>query len=464
MTTPPGRDLAGLITWLGQNEWPDRLNTVLWEHVDPVIQEFDLEAEQIGEVLGNDLAMALWSCAFEDFLTRRFGPDDENPIEVYLRRRGWKERAITRNYMGALQTSVMSLYEASDIVPGESFRARDLIRGGDPLLISERTATRTLQPWERIAARVLHEGPKMIIAGGVLPFTMEASQLLLAELGDAFTRPARRSRRRRPPLDGLEEWGGTDDNLRDAAPFFTAVWMFDALPRALGTNRPTLLNTEGDEVVFHNVVFPLAPNASRQEIARRLGKLRSLRQETPTFWNWIGEAPSKTAKSGNTAGLTWNVTMDDGTLVLGNVELTERTLSLSVNSAVRAERGKAMLTAALTSLVGSPLTEIQTLEQVRDAPGPKAEPSSEIPPNMQTELVHAILDKQYRATLDQPVSMLGDISPRAAARSARGRRNLAAWLKYIENQSRNRSDADDPLATYDFSWMWRELKVEELRK
>ena len=46
----------------------------------------------------------------------------------------------------------------SDIVPGTSFRARDLIRAGEPLLISERSATRSLKPWDRIAARVVQVG------------------------------------------------------------------------------------------------------------------------------------------------------------------------------------------------------------------------------------------------------------------------------------------------------------------
>jgi hypothetical protein len=59
--------------------------------------------------------------------------------------------------------------------------------------------------------------------------------------------------------------------------------------------------------------------------------------------------------------------------------------------------------------------------------------------------------------------MLGNMSPRAAARSAQGRQNLAAWLKYIENRSRNALDPNDSMATYDFTWLWRELKVEQLR-
>jgi hypothetical protein len=34
------------------------------------------------------------------------------------------------------------LYEVGDIVKDTSFRARDLVRGGNPVLISERSATR----------------------------------------------------------------------------------------------------------------------------------------------------------------------------------------------------------------------------------------------------------------------------------------------------------------------------------
>lgn len=39
----------------------------------------------------------------------------------------------------------MSIYEVSAIVPGEGLRARDLVRGGEPVLVTGRTATRTLK-------------------------------------------------------------------------------------------------------------------------------------------------------------------------------------------------------------------------------------------------------------------------------------------------------------------------------
>jgi hypothetical protein len=303
----------------------------------------------------------------------------------------------------------------------------------------------------------------MILAGGLLAFTLEASQALFAQLAKPGAPAVKRSRRVTPSLDGLDGWRGTDDELRQAAPLFTATWLFDVLPRGLGTGQPTLVNSEGDEVVFHTVTFPLASGVPQGEISRRLGKLSPLRQETPTFWNWIGPASSRAAKSPDAETVAWNVTMEDGSAVLGNIELKERALSLSVNSAARAERGKTMLAAGLADLVGAPLTEIKTIEQMKAAPPTKKQPDAEIPPEMQEQLVHAMLDKQYRALLDEPVPMLGNVSPRAATRSARGRRNVAAWLKHVENRSRNAPNPNNPMASYDFTWLWQELKLEQLR-
>ena len=395
MSAPSGHDLSDLIKWTARDEWRSRVDAVMAEHFAPAMHEFGLAFEQIDDALGGTWAMTLWGCAFEDFLTRRFGPDGENPVEAYLRRRGWKERALTRSYMAAMQTSVMSLYEVSDLVPGRSFRARDLIRSGEPVLVSEHTATRTLKSWDRIAARIVPQGPKMILAGGLLAFTLEASQSLFGQFRDRHAHAARGSRKAALSLDALDGWNGMDEDLRRAAPLFTTTWLFGVLPRVLGISQPTLFNSEGDEVMFHTVIFPFMSDTSQEEIARRLGDLRPLRQETPTFWNWIGQTSSGPAKSNDAKAVMWNVTMEDGSVVLGNVELKEGTVSLSVNSTARAERGQIMLANALGGHVGAPLTEIQTVEQMKAASHPINSPAAEIPPEAQTELVHAMLDKQY---------------------------------------------------------------------
>ena len=48
------------------------------------------------------------------------GSSERNVADEYLKRRGWKESAGARAYIRAQRTSVMSLYEVSDVVVGES--------------------------------------------------------------------------------------------------------------------------------------------------------------------------------------------------------------------------------------------------------------------------------------------------------------------------------------------------------
>jgi hypothetical protein len=142
------------------------------------------------------------------------------------------------------------------------------------------------------------------------------------------------------------------------------------------------------------------------------------------------------------------VTLGDGAVVLGNLELTGDAVSLSANSRARAERGQALLTPLLGGLVGAPLTEVQTVEQVR-ASRPEREPAAadEIPPDVRASVVHAAMDSHYRAVLDQPIDMLGGKTPRACARTRAGRERVAGWLKLLESQSRRGRDADDPMGS-----------------
>lgn len=126
--------------------------------------------------------------------------------------------------------------------------------------------------------------------------------------------------------------------------------------------------------------------------------------------------------------MAWGVTMLDGTLVLGNVELKGRALILAVTSAERATRGTALIADALAGLVGTPLTTIETVEQamadrIEGLTAP--EPESDISPEITAQLIHGMFDRQYRATLNEPVGMLGDVTPRAAAKTAPGRDRVA---------------------------------------
>jgi len=93
---------------------------------------------------------------------------------------------------------------------------------------------------------------------------------------------------------------------------------------------------------------------------------------------------------------------------------------------------------------------------------PPPEPSG-LSPEEERALVQQGLDDHYRRVLDEPIPALGGKSPRAAAKTAKGREKVAAWLKMLENHSARRP-AGDPMGEYDFGWMWQELGVEAFRR
>lgn len=181
--------LDGLMKWLRRDEWRDAFAEVLNHHLLPACSKANLAVEKLPSIIGEDWFMTLWGCAFEDFLSRDLD-DGRNFVDDYLKRRGWKEGASSKAYIAALRSSVMSLYEVSEVVPGESLLARDLVRAGEPVRVTEHSATRSLKQWDRIGARIVQVGRETMIGGGLLPFDRDASETVLG------TKRESRARRR----------------------------------------------------------------------------------------------------------------------------------------------------------------------------------------------------------------------------------------------------------------------------
>ena len=119
-------------------------------------------------------------------------------------------------------------------------------------------------------------------------------------------------------------------------------------------------------------------------------------------------------------------------------------------------------------MIGEPTLETETPEELlaRDEPTtehPAEDAEVPIDPDLKRKIIHDQLDEHYRQTLDKPLTMLDGMTPRQAAQAAASRDKVTAWLKYLENQSHHRRDRDDPLTTYDITWLWNELGIPERR-
>src|SRR4029453_5539374 len=97
------------------------------------------------------------------------------------------------------------------------------------------------------------------------------------------------------------------------------------------------------------------PGVTAERVRTAFASVPALRPESSTFWNWLAK-PGGRLKTGprRAKGQTPTPTMEDGSLVLGTLELKGRRLSLEANSVARAERGRALLEPVLAGLGGPP--------------------------------------------------------------------------------------------------------------
>ena len=462
-----GGSAAGLFEWSRRDPWRERMGTVIEKHLRKACETNGIDITELADAIG-EAAMVAMDCAFEDGFTVVW-PDGSNLAGDYLRRRGWKESALNRAYIEALRDSVMSLYEVSDVRPGESFLARDLVRGGDPIRVTERTATQMLVAWDILAARIVTVRGVTQMSGAVLPVERELAQAMLGIL--------RRTRKRAPAmvaetlaavdpaLRARIETEITDEEavLRVGAATITTLWLNDAIRRSFAP-PPQLANTDGEPLSLITLHYRLSPKATAGAIAGALANVSNVRaEENENRWTWFAPGQPR-RRSRQREGERDD---DSGRTIHGDILLKNNTLEVRVNSQARAERIRALLSPALAGLVKEPLLEHMTPEQAMAefgqgrASAPRSSDGAD--PIESRRVVHAMVDRHYRRTLEEPVQMLDGGSPRQAVRSAKGRAAVADWLKGLEQMNARLPD-DDPMRDYDFGWMWEELGIAELRR
>ena len=463
MMAPRG-NANGLIEWSRRDPWRERMGEIVERHIRRACDLNDIDIYDLPDVIGEH-AMVAMDCAFEDCCAVTW-KDGSNLANDYLKRRGWKETVINRAYVEALRDSVVSLYEVSDVRPGESLLARDLVRGGDPILVSERTATKTLVQWDVIATRIVTVRGVVQMTGAVLAVERDLADEMLALMRRTQTRAPEAAAEIADPefRTRLETELVNDEMLLSiAAPAITTLWLNDTIRRYLAPS-PELANSDGEKMEFMTLHYRLLPGITAANVAGALSGKPDIRDEEDGE-HWIWFAPEKPNRKGRKS--TQADGADTGRTIYGHLTLGPTKLEVMVNSEDRATRIRNILAPFLDGLVQPPLVERITPEQAMAAKGVVAAPATRslpegMSPEDMREAVRQVLDRQYRKVLGERVPMLGDKTPRQAVRSAKGRKAVANWLKGFE-QNTARLTADDPMHDYDFSWMWEELGITDLR-
>lgn len=431
-------DISGLMAFVNRDEdWQERLELVTARHLGPAILEYQLTYDEACDLLGDDWSDVIRAFALADFLSTRY--DDGNIVDLYLKRHGWRETGRNRAWLTGLRDSQLSLFEVSDVRPGVSMVLRDLVTGAEPITVHEQTATRTLRQWDRIAVRVLPEGDHHVITGAQLDFDSMAVHGLFLELRHALK------------LKEHAKIRISRKKLQRHAPLFSTAWLLAEIDHAANEAPLGYINSDGDEILFHDMLFPLQNGVTQEAVVGRLDGVTGFHRAGPDFWHWAAPPEDRGSKADDSISLDIRI---EGGVILGALELKDEMLFVTANSSRRAQEVEALVMAAAGDLLRPPVTETHTVEE--------AEADDDALDEIESEAMHVYLDQHYRETLDRPLPALGDKSPREAIRTAAGREQVVEWLKALEN--RTASMGDDPVAIYDFGWMWVELGLEGQRK
>ncbi len=461
-----GRDqaISNLVKWSARDDWTPYREQVFAEHLDPVMEKLDVTGEEIAEAMGDALDM-LYGVILEDFFTARFGDDGElNVIDDYLKRRGWREKVPAKRYLEAIRDSVISLYEVVDLNPGTAMTVRDLIRGGEPVTVEEKMGSQSAARWDRIAARLVMVNNNPCFTGGMLLLSHEASGKFMTvfdETTKAFRTKLRREAKKQGENPEIAPEAVKDLLLESSgARLFTQVWLMDTLVQ-IDAPLPEMRNTDGDKILFSEVRFPIVGDEAK--VVAAIDGIENFERNAPVgaSWTWHGQgSPSERMAASREKGLTFQSVDDSGRTSLGNIEIRDGTLLLSINSRERAEIGRDLLASHLGALVGAPLITHEDIKQTLDkSPGPGASEEDEIPPEIAAQIMRDYFDDHYRRTLDDPLPILDGKTPRQAVKTKKGRAQVIEWLKYLENSEHRRASGDGQ-EPYDMTWMWSELKLE----
>jgi hypothetical protein len=366
----------------------------------------------------------------------------------------------------------MSLYEVSDIVSGVSFLPRDLVRGGEPVPVFERSATRSLSQWDRIAAQVGTVLGKTQITGSVLPFYHQLAEEALASI-ERVRKKTRaeavklaRSLGRNVDDSAFGLVAGVDEVLAGSAFMFSNLWLDDMLRRALNPSLPHMHNGDGEPSSSSLSTFSWSQIRICRRSVRRWMTCRPAEGVRRLLELGRGEGAAPEVRKG-TGGQYRDLRHDDGRRrhrawrrrthgecghVVGQLGSPGRSRADAAGTGSHGARARSPYRAAERRTDdGIAVRPAECAGRPSSSPRRRAAHHSPRP--------HGSLPR----TLDDPISSLGNQSPRKAAKTGKGREKVIGWLKMLENHSAQHG-RDDPVGSYDFTWIWKELGLRDERR
>ena len=368
--------------------------------------------------------------AFLEWLVFDFrGSGGRTHLENFLKRKGRTLGGPSRELLERTVPTFMSLYRIEEVRPEVGFTMKDLFLGST-VEVLERSATRQLVRWDLVGARLMEMDGGLRLTGGIIPFPAGEKGNLLEELEEEYVR-----------FRAVHSGASREEFLKERGEF-----LYRLARKSLDAPLPQIVTGGGEPLMFCRGHYRVDEDAG---LSARLEAI-----------------PGLEAEGGSGTRFAWLEPGGIGQRSLGSVEVKGDRLVLECMSEGRLARGRALLEEHLGSAITHRGDSVQDpwaaiAERKEGPPSIGQEKTPAIPPEVEAELLHPIMDQHYRAWPDVPVPALGGKTPREAAAGKEGRKKVADLIREIEHAEARQERAKG--FSYDISWIWEELGLDPSR-
>ncbi len=346
------------------------------------------------EIEAADAKMAVTEWMIHDWISPRLG---RTVLEQFLIERGARLTVREREIAAAWTRSFVSLYEIQGLKPGAGAELKEVF-SGETFFVHDVNLSRRAARWDALLVRLVpgERGIELATMAQMVP---------------------------RAHLTMLREWMEDDRDEQGLAwpEYLKANWprirrkTFEIGDDWLDELR--LTNNSGEELLFSKAVYEVPDEAKVIEALRRSAELTEDSHEDEPRKNFV-----------------W---LNDQQTVLGRIRIADGELIFECNSRQRHERGERLIAdlagADVHHLRDEFTTQKEMKRRAKESPRESEDAGAEVPVEMRNEILAKFGEEHYVKWLDTSVPALGGKTPRQAARTAKGRRQLEEVLKSFEN-------------------------------
>ena len=353
-------------------------------------------------------------------------------VELFLHAHAAELDESELSWIHAQEKTVLSIWEVLSVRPGTNVDVRDLLTG-ERRTVTESNASKTLVARDAVLARVVDVEGECVFVG------MHSYSLPPVHAA-AVAEKAKRKLKRKTPV--------SLDQLKSAnlGPSLIRSWEAEASRyHAQRAAMPTLVNHDGDPLLGTTDHFAVNKGDSdvKAWLEAQPDVLSPDRNETDPSYRFISDPASPMG----------------GTLI-GTASVSAGKLRIECNSVERSDTLRARLETALGRVLAHRLREhsdpLSSAHPAPSAPAGAASAASAAIPNA-AELIRDFKNQHYAGWCDEPLPALDGATPRAASRTAAGRKRVAVLLADLENH-----EARLPLAErYDVDLLRTTLNITE---